>query len=257
MTHISFDDPAWGTTFPRIIAPLEDEWIVGLLLRCDKVNLWGSGLTLAYLINSTSKARLRRSAYDLTELHLQKLARALALPLAGVVATTYYANLTRLYEKREVTTCLAELPEPFRLCPACVAEHRLLRRILMLPGITHCPQHRTILVSYCQCGELLQPFVPSALPFTCHLCGLDWKELSQLPAEPEQIKREPLFLAFYDAFLKGSPEDLARALHILSFPLPPRGAPDVEQVDVLPLGSIVRSLVEGGHSPGSLSEADK
>jgi hypothetical protein len=34
--HIS--DPAWQTAFPFLVAPYEDEWLTGLLLRCDEAN---------------------------------------------------------------------------------------------------------------------------------------------------------------------------------------------------------------------------
>ena len=46
MQPVSITDPAWRTTFPLVVAPLAEEWLAGLLLRCDEVNRWDSGTTL-------------------------------------------------------------------------------------------------------------------------------------------------------------------------------------------------------------------
>ena len=43
--------PAWQNTFPHRVMPLPDERIPGLLLRCDKVNHWGSRTTLTHLLS--------------------------------------------------------------------------------------------------------------------------------------------------------------------------------------------------------------
>ena len=42
MTRIPFSDPAWKTTFPFLVEPMTDEWLVGLLLRCDKRIIGGA-----------------------------------------------------------------------------------------------------------------------------------------------------------------------------------------------------------------------
>ena len=38
MPTIYISDPEWQETFPHWVAPLQDEWLAGLLLRCDEVN---------------------------------------------------------------------------------------------------------------------------------------------------------------------------------------------------------------------------
>jgi hypothetical protein len=43
MQPVLLDDPAWQTTFPHRVTPLHEEWLAGLLLRCDEVNHWASG----------------------------------------------------------------------------------------------------------------------------------------------------------------------------------------------------------------------
>ncbi len=55
MHHIPLADPAWRTTFPHLVAPLPNEWIAGLLLRCDEANFWGSGTTLGHILRPESK----------------------------------------------------------------------------------------------------------------------------------------------------------------------------------------------------------
>src|SRR5258708_39617579 len=53
MMPIVLGDLAWQTTFPHRVAPLPDEWLTGLLLRCDEGSHWESGGTFRYLLHST------------------------------------------------------------------------------------------------------------------------------------------------------------------------------------------------------------
>ncbi len=50
MHAIHISDPAWRTTFPHLVAPLPNEWIAGVLLRCDERNFWGSGTALGHVL---------------------------------------------------------------------------------------------------------------------------------------------------------------------------------------------------------------
>jgi len=59
MQPIRITEPAWYTTFPHLVAPREGEGLTGLLLRCDEANLWGTGMTLTYLLGSTSRPEMR------------------------------------------------------------------------------------------------------------------------------------------------------------------------------------------------------
>lgn len=38
MNAIAFSDPGWQATFPHRVTPLYEEWLAGLLLRCDEIN---------------------------------------------------------------------------------------------------------------------------------------------------------------------------------------------------------------------------
>ena len=40
-------DPEWRTTFPERLIPLDDEWLPGFTLRCDKANHWRAGSSIA------------------------------------------------------------------------------------------------------------------------------------------------------------------------------------------------------------------
>lgn len=212
---ISISDPAWATTFPHIIFPLENEWIVGVLLRCDLANLWESGGTLAYVLGPGHRARRMQGVELLTEIHFKKLGRALDLPLKKIAATTYQPELLRLYRRGGVSLLSASAP-PFHLCPTCIAEASFLPRILALPGLTLCLQHQTQLATHCQCGVKLQPFHSQAAPFSCPKCAWEWSKLPVFPADPAQIEREQKLLeAFSTFFAIGSPNFLAQAFQII------------------------------------------
>jgi hypothetical protein len=151
-----------------------------------------------------------------TAIDLGALAQALALPVSVIAATTSLTELARLYDAEHLHAKLLSSSFAFHLCPACIAEERKLSRLLALPHITHCPQHQLSLVKSCQCGAPLRLFHRQAQPFSCHKCGLDWRNLSQPPIAPERLEMEQYFLSFYDFFLtKGTPELLASTLRLI------------------------------------------
>ena len=138
MPHIHISDPAWQTTFPFLVAPMQDEWLTGLLLRCDEANHWGSGMTLAHLFRLDAKPTQQHlSLIVASGVKLDYLAAALAVPLRSIRATTYQAELARLYGVADPQMALLSPTSfSFRLCPTCVAEERRLSRALVLPHIT-------------------------------------------------------------------------------------------------------------------------
>jgi hypothetical protein len=218
MHHIHIADPAWHTTFPFRVAPLPNEWIAGLLLRCDETNFWGSGTTLGHVLRSESKRAAMNDLSSIvpTVIDLEALAAALAVPLSAIIATTYLAELARLYDVAHLHAKLLSSSFIFHVCPACVAEERRLSRLLTLPHITHCPQHQISLVKLCQCGAPLRLFHRQARPFTCHKCGLDWKNLPRRHMDPERMQIEQQLLSYYDFFFtQGTPELLANTLRLI------------------------------------------
>src|SRR5260370_21742416 len=171
-------DPAWKTTFPFLVETRENEWLTGLLLHCDEVNHWGSGTTLTHICHLNEKTAKSTSTLIVPSgLSLDALADALAVPHESIVATTYQAELARIYGVADPHALLLSTSFSFPLCPACVAEDRLLTRTLVLPHITICPQHQIVLVNICLCVTALRPFHWRALPFRCFKCALDWPEL--------------------------------------------------------------------------------
>lgn len=218
MHDIHISDPAWRTTFPHIVTPLPDEWIAGVLLRCDERNFWGSGTTLKYVLRQGSKqsAMNELSTIVPTVIDLEKLAQVLFVPASRIVATTYLAELARLYGNEQVQAKLLSSSFTFHVCPACIAEERKLSRLLTLPHIMHCPQHRLALVSSCSCGADLRLFHRKSSPFTCYKCGLDWKNLPHLEGDLAQMEAEQQLLSSYRFFwTRGTPELLASALRLI------------------------------------------
>ena len=148
---------------------------------------------------------------------LDYLAAALAVPLRAIRATTYQAELARLYAVTDPQMALLSPTSfSFRLCPTCVAEERRLSRTLVLPHITACPYPRITLVSTCLCGTALRPFHRQAAPFVCAKCHLDWADLPQKEADPERLEVEEKLLSYYEFFWTyGTPEILASALRLI------------------------------------------
>jgi hypothetical protein len=141
----------------------------------------------------------------------------LVAPLPSIRATTYQAELARLYGVADPQMALLSPTSfSFRLCPACVASARRLSRTLTLPYITACPHHRITLVTTCLCGTALRPFHRQASPFACPKCHLDWAKLPCQEADTEHIEREEKLVSYYKFFLtKGTPEILASALRLI------------------------------------------
>lgn len=210
MSRIYLSDPAWKTTFPFLVEPREDEWLTGLLLHCDEVNHWGSGTTLTHICRMNEKTAKSNSTLIVPSgLELSVLADQLSVPLESIVATTYQRELARIYGVADPHALLLSTSFSFRLCPACVAEERLLTRTLVLPHITICPRHQILLVNTCLCGTALRPFHWRALPFRCFKCGLSWADLPQKEVDQRRIEIEEQLLSYYQFFwMYGTPEVL-------------------------------------------------
>jgi len=89
MAHIPFSDPAWKTTFPFLVEPHANEWVVGVLLRCDEANHWGSATTLTHVCRRNEKtANSDWTFIAPSGFPFDDLADALAVPYEALVATT-------------------------------------------------------------------------------------------------------------------------------------------------------------------------
>ena len=97
---VQIADPAWETTFPGIVEPRPGEWLGGVLLRCDEVNGWDSGTTMATLVRTLHLDKTARSMSLLIpppSIDLRPLAGWLAVSEPSLLATTYHAEVSRLY----------------------------------------------------------------------------------------------------------------------------------------------------------------
>jgi TniQ len=226
---IAGGDPRWTETLPHRVVPQEDEWLPGLLARCDEANGWPAG-TVARLLcpRQTAGYRLASPAHFVTApgLDLAYLATLLALPLGRVEATTWRQALTRLHgtllSTGEVGRLLAP-PFVFLVCPRCVAEHRLLARWLALPLLGSCPRHGVLLRRRCRCGAGLHPFRRTALPFICAECRRPWAALPAQRATSAQRTTDRRTLTLFTKLLDGGPALVADARRLLQAELYARG----------------------------------
>lgn len=220
MNRLSLNEDPFYLTFPHRLTPLPEEWLPGLLLRCDEVNHWASRTTLAYLLHPGPEKFHRcwrtktpnLSVILPSSLHLDHLARTLDISLEALLATTYQAELARLSDDAKPHPTSLTRWFSFHLCPICLAEHRVLRRTLALPHLTLCPQHHVALQSRCHCGEPLHLFHRQAAPFTCSTCGLDWSHLPRIEASSECLAADQKLLRWYEFwFSEGTPQLMQRA----------------------------------------------
>ncbi len=216
MKWVFLHQPAWQTTFPRLIEPLPDEWLASLLLRCDEVNTWGSGTTCAAL----QRVHPNKSRWQTTNMicppedPLSTLAEWLAVPLTTILATTYRQELIPLFGFAHLSSKRLAPSFRFRICPQCLRQRRYLRRTLVFPQLQSCPEHQLLLLATCQCGASLRLITQGAQPFACHACGLDWGKLPRIPASQELSRLQQTYLSHYALFLSnGASSELIK--HVL------------------------------------------
>src|SRR6266849_1933612 len=89
-------------------------------------------------------------------LNLDYLAHLLPKTTIDLLATTYPAQLARIYDTAKPHPRHLNLSFSFHVCPLCLVEARLLLRTLTLPHITSCPEHHVALVGMCKCGTPLR-----------------------------------------------------------------------------------------------------
>jgi len=256
---VQIADPAWETTFPHLVEPRPGEWPGGIFLRCDEVNGWDGGTTMATFVRTLHLDKTARSMSLLLpppSIDLRPLAGWLAVSEQSLLATTYHAELSRLYEIPPPHPQLFSAGMGTHFCPACVSEERMLRRSFLLPHVECCPCHQLRLQSLYACSKSLAPpktgflmldklvevsyetgvsqkwFSSGSHPFTCHVCGLDWAQFPHVEADPKILLREQAILAWYDFFFsKGSLQTLNQALQIASRTLEQRQSKSIRLLD--------------------------
>ncbi len=202
MQVLTLRDPSWLTTFPHRVIPRPDEWLASVLLRCDEANHWAGGTAVAHLLRAFYPHPFTNRFDVIAPLpsQLEHLAQVLALPTDALVATTYQAEMERLSGRRFPLFVQTQASFQFSLCPACVAEMRMLTRSLLLPHLTTCQQHHLTRQQVCRCGARLALFPQQTRPFTCSTCRLDWRKLPGIKASPERMALEQHLQLYYTFF---------------------------------------------------------
>jgi hypothetical protein len=259
INRVHLAQPAWCLTLPHRVAPLRDEWLPSLLLRCDEVNHWGSATTFSQILRPNHDISRKKLVTDMSYLvvpsllHLDSLAELLAVSLRTILATTYQSELAHIFNPSPPRSQQLGLSSSFRLCPECIAQQRLLKRTLVLLNITCCLEHQVMLQDTCTCGAALQVFHHRAQPFTCYKCGLHWAELPRSPADPSRMELEQKYLSFYEFFFtRGTPARLASARQLLLDHLDEKGEKIMTHDEFEKLSSLsmlIYLLVNGNYSP--------
>jgi transposase len=242
-------DPRWRATLPHRVAPLGDEWLAGLLLRCDRANGWAAGTAGRGLLHvpAPPEAPERTVAAFATarRLDLARLAELLAVPLPAVRRTTFEEGLTRLRAPGQATARRLMVGRPFRVCPACVADRRLIARGHARPRVGACLEHGLLLASACPCGAHLRPF-HRAGPFTCPDCRAAWADLPSRRADDEALARSHRLLTLSRFFLEhGDATSIANAMRAICAETARRG---LRQLAELPGGAALPSVLWEGAS---------
>ena len=234
-------DTSWLTSFPHLVKPLldEDESFPGFTLRCDAIHGWPSGLTFSSAVTGYGDGTDRAPGYVMPVYNrIEDLAEALKISSEDIRATTFLDVLTMLISKQPGPFQPGRLSRPTDLavCPACIAEQQLIRRMHTLPAITYCPQHNIMLAVRCTCGAHLLAF-PSGLirntmhkppkpPFSCWHCGRAWKDLPLKPVDANTLNHDRRLVSLYTAILYHPSDDTYhRALALLDHRMPPSSAP--------------------------------
>lgn len=218
MQTLPLGDPQWFMTFPHRVSPIADEWLPGLLLRCDEANDWSSGTTYRTLREQAPLESLSSGPQLMVmpEALLEPLAQLLLIPEPFLLATTYHAELTRLYDTAYPYGSLLSPQYLCQVCPACVAHTRLLTRTLVWPSLRSCPLHQIELRTTCQCGRRLMLFSGQTAPFTCAACGRDWGDLPHRQIDRPQARQDRRLGDLYEYFLTTAmPRHLTYATEIL------------------------------------------
>jgi len=217
METLSLHDPDWLTTFPRRVTPIADEWLPGLLLRCDDANFWRSGTAVRYIMHTLPRSAPIQEFNPLipSDGFLKHLAKTLKIPVNLMEETTYRLELARLSGVHHPQLDRVHVWRELSICPECLAQQQVLRRSLMLSSITCCPEHSLRLRSWCQCRQNLSLF-SGGEPFACPDCGLEWKKLPREKPSWREAARSQIFFSYYEFFfLKGTPQIFSAAWKLI------------------------------------------
>lgn len=193
--------------------PRPREFLGGVLLVNDEANEWPADGTARLASRYGGAVGFGRPGLHImaTVFDLGRLATVLGCSLEAIEATTYRAEITRMFGPDASPRRLGQTP-PFRVCPACVAERRFIGKDTVLPLLAGCIEHRLRFVSHCTCGRRLAQYEPSRQPFACPLCWRDWGSLDHVELDaPDLLRARQIAHAYERIFERGGPDILERA----------------------------------------------
>jgi len=278
---ISVSDERWWTTLPHRATPQPDEWLPGLLLRCDEENGWPSGTVarMAFPTRHPSGGHrpVRASCLlglmaDEADADLRGLAALLRLDVTDIAVTALGPPLARLFPPAsgrhgDAARALGATPA-LRVCPRCVAERRLIARAHAVPLLRSCVRHGVLLVGRCACGAPLT-FFGGAPPFSCSACYRRWDELPVARADDTLLTRDRRLGALYALFLDRPSPGLRLAAAGLLMPEDGLGVPhdavderhlaslDICHAMARPLAHLIGDLADQAITPRQLEDAER
>jgi len=211
---IPITDHRWVTTLSHLVEPREEEneWLLGLSLRCDLINGWPSGTTASMLIpRSTGVTSLGRPGLFVagTFFDLDLLAAMLDVSRTAIDGTTFRLEFARLYPGQTTHARRMGVIPRSRVCPDCLREDHLLARWLALPLLTSCPRHRASFEDMCVCGAPLRPFQRDTPPFTCGVCHHPWRDVPRREPKLAVFGADTAITSAYSfLFDRGTPETM-------------------------------------------------
>lgn len=91
INRVRLTQPAWHLTFPHRVVPMPDEWLPGVMLRCDEANHWGSETTFSQILHPHDDISHKKLLTDMSHLvvpsvlRLDHLSELLAVPCAPLL----------------------------------------------------------------------------------------------------------------------------------------------------------------------------
>ena len=237
---------AWGPLPVRRRAR-PGEFLGGLLLANDEANEWPADGTARIASRYGGAVGFGRPGLHVmaTVFDLERLASVLGCSLESVEATTYRAEISRMFGPDASPRRLGQTP-PFRVCPACVAERRFIGKDTVLPLLAGCIEHRLHFVTRCTCGRRLAEYEPSRQPFACPTCWRDWGSLDRSELDgPELLRARQIVHAYERIFKRGSVDILERARRTIGPTVRKRwtgGWLDPEDLPVVDAGRMIGSI---------------
>lgn len=170
---------------PLVVRPVLGESGLSFISRLADVN----GIRLLRLMHDIGANRRYENWTDTdwqnlaqrSSLHVSAFDDMRQLPAQGVAATNAVRFLGRTMDPAYI------LRSQLRICPACIAERKILRESWRLLYHVACSDHGTMLIDKCDCGQPFGQYTRDNNPFSC-VCGKPFEDNASKPASENSIK---------------------------------------------------------------------